>query len=56
MNRKIIFNFLFLIFPIIKSGIVKIFDENFEEKLKYENENYLMSYKISNTNFRSNGG
>ena len=58
MNRKIIFIFLFLIFPIIKSGIVKIFDENFKEKLIYENIDYLLAYKISNSifNYTSNGG
>ena len=57
MNPIICFYFLF-IFPIIKSGIVKIFDDNFEEKIKYENKNYLLSYKISNSimSYKANGG
>ena len=56
MYSIILFNFVF-IFPIIKSGIVKIFDDNFEEKIKYESINYLYTYKISNSimSYKANG-
>ena len=58
MKIKILFYILILlIFQIIKSGIVKIIDNNLDEKEKYENINYLLSYKISNSiiSFKSNG-
>ena len=49
--------FYLLTFSIIKSGIVKTIDESFEEKLKYENIDYLKAYKISNSiiSYKSNG-
>ena len=55
---RIIYLFFLFIFPIIKSGIVKIFDNNFEEKIKYENINYIYAYKISNSimSYKANGG
>ena len=58
MFTKIIFYiFNLLTFSIIKSGIVKKIDENFEEKQKYENIYYVMTYKISNSifSYKSNG-
>ena len=42
---------------LIKSGTVKKIDDNFEEKVKYENIDYLKAYKISNSiiSYKSNG-